>query len=186
MININNLFTEDSPTLTGIFEYDLWIRIILHAVEDIVLIDVLEEESKNGISDKYTDELKYHQQTAYSFLFDDNYYIPFDDYYIKYLCPDCDLYNTVKMSVFSNGYICSCGKKIIEPEEVDYELKEIKKEICFREILNLFNIETVDKFRELLKKRIVKLKVLKRQRREKQRIQRKIKQEKKIKKGDFK
>lgn len=168
MINLNALFTEDTTSLTDLFEYGIWIMAIKKAQEDIVLIDILEEEFKTGISDKYTDELKEYQKSAYGFLFDDDYRINFDDYRIKYICSDCGLDKTTRMSSFIKGDQCFCGK-INKFESVDYEIVENLKEISFKELLSLFDITYINKFRSMMKKRIEVLKVKKREKRIKQR-----------------
>jgi predicted RNA-binding Zn-ribbon protein involved in translation (DUF1610 family) len=131
---------------------DLWMKVIQRAIDDILLIRIMES---NG--EEITEEMKEWKESAESFLFDEDYYIPFDDYEVTIECPKCGSQWKKQMStVVAEKSRCSKCKYKISTKYIDYRIisKDIKTEISLEELISLWGIENITLFREGCKKRI--------------------------------
>jgi len=145
-----------TETIRKSFVTDLWMKVLHRAIDDIVLYTVMRD---NGIPLKEED-IEF-EQSAYGFLFDDDYRIPMDDYDVHVFCSSCEKYSySDKMSVLSAGE-SRCPKcKVIQDEKTtNYKIfpgKKIK-DISLEELLALWGIDDINGFRKGTKARIEEL-----------------------------
>jgi hypothetical protein len=141
-----------SDILSKSFVTDLWMKVIGRAVDDLVSISLMRQQ---GLPLK--DEDKESEETAMSFLFDDNHRIAIDDYLVSVTCVSCQTIFSSPMSTFS-----CCESKCIrcdylaDPKICDYEITEnqVYKDISLRELLATWDIDDIDGFRNGVRERI--------------------------------
>ncbi len=148
----NDLTTKSNIT-------DLWIKVLHKAVEDIVLFRLMKEEEK-----ELTEEEKGYEKSAYGLLFDPKYKIPFDDYYVKVICKCGATKQQLISLVVAENYKCfNCSHKT-SPKTTSFKFvqEQSLKELTLEDILAIWGIEDIEKFRKEIKYRIEKLIEMKR------------------------
>lgn len=138
------------------FVTDLWMKVIHRAIDDIVMYRSMKDMGK----ELNEEDLEF-EDTAYKFLFDDNYRIPVDDYLIDIECSKCKRKILGKMmSDLSNNKItCDFCKSKISPASVAYKESQntITRDMNIRELLSLWGIEDIAGFRDGVLDRIEEL-----------------------------
>lgn len=140
---------------------ELWMKVIQKAIEDAAFAQSLRN---NG--EQISEEIKEWEESALSFLFDDNHRIPFDDYMVEISCPRCGFTWTNYMSTASaETSICTECKYKINSKYIEYRIKSEQaiKEISLAELISLWGVENISMFRDGCKKRINELSQKKRQ-----------------------
>jgi hypothetical protein len=141
-----------SDVLSKSFVTDLWMKVISRAVDDLVSIELLKKQ--NVILKEEDKEI---EETATSFLFDDNHRIALDDYLVDIVCVSCQWHSTSPMSEFSgHESICPNCNDLIDPRVCDYEITEqqVYRDISLRELLSVWEIEDIVGFRNGVRERI--------------------------------
>lgn len=138
------------------FVTDLWMKVIHRAIDDIVMYRSMREEDK-----ELNEEEEEFEDSAYKFLFDDEYRIPVDDYLIDIQCPECQtLQSSRKMSEFSNSKVeCTqCNTSLLSSCSL-YKVADgtIVKDMNLRELLSLWGMEDIAGFRDGILERIEEL-----------------------------
>ena len=146
-----------TKTINKSFVTDLWMKVLHRAIDDLVLCRFIRESGKTIKPEDL--EL---EESAYKFLFDDEYRIPFDDYNVFVTCSVCEdnVYED-RMSIVAAGEskcdICHVkqSEKILD---YDCEIADTQiKDISLRELLSLWNINDINGFRIGTRKRIEEL-----------------------------
>lgn len=139
---------------------DLWLKVIQRAMDDAALAKAARDNDKVISSEMAEDE-----DSALSFLFNKDHKIPFDDYEVEIICPKCNIRWNAKMSTVSAvPSICTACKYKISTKYIEYRIanKKVKIEISLEELLSLFGIQNIEKFRDGCWKRIEELSLRKR------------------------
>jgi hypothetical protein len=134
---------------------DLWMKVIQRAIEDAAFAKSLRDSGE-----ELTDEVLDWEDSAIEFLFNDNHKIPFDDYVVEISCPRCGFEWSNQMSVVAaETSICSKCKYKINTKYIEYRIKkeQILKEISLEELVSLWGVNDIDRFREGCRKRIDEL-----------------------------
>jgi hypothetical protein len=132
---------------------NMWIRVILRAVDDLILCEY--KYRKNG---SLTDEEMEFETTANGFLFDYQWRIPLDDYLVNVICQKCKRGKSAKpmSKVAGNSSVCECCGHKTSWKYVVYETipgQDIK-DISFNELISSWGFENVNSVREYLKQYI--------------------------------
>jgi hypothetical protein len=141
-----------SDILSKSFVTDLWMKVISRAVDDLVSIELLK---KQNVALKEED--KEIEETATSFLFNDNHRIALDDYLVNVVCISCQWHSVHSMSEFSgHESVCPNCENLIDPRVCDYEITEqqVYKDISLRELLSVWEIDDITGFRNGVRERI--------------------------------
>jgi hypothetical protein len=150
------------------FVTDLWTKVLHRAIDDIVMYTIMRE---NNTELKQEDlEL---EESAHSLLFNDDHRIRMDDYKIIITCCSCKKNHMKYMSQFSQ-YVCSCPHcdYVLSNKETKYKYLEgqIIKEMSLAELLSMWNINNIERFRVGVRKRIKELIVRKKKAAENRRL----------------
>jgi len=141
-----------TETISKSFVTDLWMKVLHRAIDDVVLYKTMR---MNGTPLKEED-LEF-EQSAYDFLFDDDYRIPMDDYQVVIKCANCDIDYLDKMSILAANY-SECPKCKTKQDEkmAHYKISDTSqvKDISLSELLEMWNIDDIDGFRRGAKLRI--------------------------------
>ena len=144
-----------TATINKSFVTDLWMKVLHRAINDIVLYTIMKD---NNIQLKEED-LEF-EQSAYNFLFNDDYRIPIDDYNIVIMCSGCTRNYNDKMSILSAGD-SRCPNCYTPQDEktTEYTISTTSnvKDISLEELLTLWNIDDINGFRKGTKARIQEL-----------------------------
>lgn len=141
-----------SDILSKSFVTDLWMKVISRAVDDLVSIALIKKQDT-----ELKDEDKELENSATSFLFNDDHRIALDDYLVDVICVSCQCVSNFPMSEFSGGdAICSGCQTEIDPKLCDCNITEGQtyKDISLKELLATWNIEDIDGFRSGVRERI--------------------------------
>lgn len=142
--------------LSKSFATDLWMKVIHRAIDDIVMYRSMKEIGK----DLSEEDLEF-EDSAYKFLFDDNYRIPVDDYLVDIECSKCNSKLLgKKMSDLSNNKITCCNCEFeITTNSALYTISSntIIRDMNLRELLSLWEIEDITGFRDGVLDRIEEL-----------------------------
>jgi len=138
------------------FATDLWMKVIHRAIDDIVMYKSMRETDKS-----LSEEDEEFEDSAYHFLFNDNYRILVDDYLVDIECPKCRcLTAKTKMSQLSKdkAKCASCGLSIrLSTASYTISDKTVIRDMNLAELLSLWGIEDVAGFREGVLERIEEL-----------------------------
>lgn len=141
-----------SDILSKSFVTDLWMKVIGRAVDDLVSINLMRQQGT-----PLKDEDKESEESAMSFLFDDNHRIALDDYLVDITCVNCMASLSEPMSQFTGGEsICSGCNTPVDPKVCDYTITEnqVYRDISLQELLATWDIDDIDGFREGVRNRI--------------------------------
>jgi len=134
------------------FAADLWTKVIIRAIDDIALYQWMREMGRT----LKEEELAY-EESAKSFLFDDEYSIPMDDYLVNITCVKCNTGWPESMSkAAGNDSVCpSCGKKT-SWKYTNYEMidGQVLKNISLKELISLWGVDDIVGFRAGCHRRI--------------------------------
>ena len=137
------------------FVTDLWTKVLHRAIDDIVIYRIMKESS---VELKPEDiEL---EESAYSLLFNNDHRICMDDYRVIVTCNFCNKTHTRYMSGFVRELLdCPFCKKTLNNKETEYYMLENQKvkNMSLAELLSMWNIHDVNRFRVGVKKRIEEL-----------------------------
>ena len=125
---------------------DLWMKVIQRAIEDAALA-----KSARDNDEEISEEMNKWEDSALSFLFNNDHKIPFDDYLVEIICPKCGNAWTNAMSVVSaEPSICSGCKYKISTKYIEYRItnEEVVSEISLAELISLWGIEDIEGFRD--------------------------------------
>jgi hypothetical protein len=141
-----------TDVLSKSFTTDLWMKVITRAIDDVALYTFLHREEK-----ELTEEELLLASSAYSFLFDDDYRIPIDDYEVDIVCNKCDdIWLSTMSEVAGTDVVCPlCGHKT-GWKFTEYTITEnqVVKEISLEELISLWGVEDIVGFRNGCKNRI--------------------------------
>jgi len=144
---------------------ELWMKVLHKAVDDIVTFTIKIEDGE-----ELTKEEEYEIETANGILFDPDWRVPIDDYYVEVICSRCGHAWAMKMSVVaSEEAICAKCKRKTKPKTTSYIVsdKHVVREISLEELLSIWGLENVEAFREGTRRQIEDLKIKKRSTQEK-------------------
>lgn len=151
MIEKTNEYLYASDIRAVFPETDLWAKVISKAIDDIIAFELAKERKSVNIH-KDIEPLAIE---ASHFLFSDDYFFPFDNYVICISCPTCTARHYIYMTEFSSSkFSCLCGYLFAEPNNINYDIHEQEKEINLKELISLWGLNNIKKFRELLIKEI--------------------------------
>jgi len=138
-----------NDVLNKSFVTDLWMKVILRAIDDVALYTIMRVTNK-----KLREEDLENESSALGFLFDEDYRIPMDDYLVDVICPECKNVSTEVISdVAGQRFFCSCGTIT---RNIEYTLtgQQRIKDISLRELISLWGIDNIEEFRTGLRRRI--------------------------------
>ena len=124
---------------------DIWMKVIRRAIEDAALCKTNRD---HGI--KLTEEEEQWEISALGFLFDPSWVVPFDDYFVDITCPKCQsIWSNLMSVVAAENSVCPKCKNSINPKYVTYNITEEQgiREIDLRELLSLWGVYNMEKFR---------------------------------------
>lgn len=129
-------------------EINLWGKVIKLAITDIIYHELTEETTPHKL--KPIDKENY--ISAVNFLYDDEYYFPFDDYYVVFQCEKCNMINSILLSelVKTKDYCKNCLAHI-DSENTNYEIDQIQKEINLKELCSIMGMEDINFLRKSFK-----------------------------------
>ena len=142
---------------------NLWIKVINKAIDDLALF-IRNFEDEKLLSE---DDWKI-AQSAYCFLFIDNYSVPIDDYNVDVYCSFCEEIWVSKMSYLTQQLDleteqaeiqCLNCKNYTSFNDLSYEMSRNQKikTINLQELLSIWECKDVQKFREKTFKKIKEL-----------------------------
>jgi len=145
------LFSARDDSIKNSWIHELWMKVIIVAIEDISYCEILRREGEKPSEQQLKEEI-----TARQFLFDDEYFIPLDDYCIDVHCNKCGGIWTEFISILAgNRVTCPECNASVSWKHIEYIISEREfKTINLRELLSLFDIENITAFREGILKRI--------------------------------
>lgn len=132
---------------------DLWIKVISKAIDDIIYYRVIKEkENKRPLKEE--EQIDF--DNAIAFLFDDDYKIPFDDYFVAAQCSICDEKTEVYMSYLASGIeMCRNCSARYSVDDTKYTIEKIHKEVNLKELLSIiWGSEDIKMFRKGVKDKI--------------------------------
>lgn len=132
-------------------EINLWGKVIKSAITDIVYYDTTKILKNRKLKRKH----KEWKISALNFLFNDDFFFPFDTYSIQFNCEFCHTSNSCKITEYVNSlHVCSSCSKLLNNEETSFQIIEVKKEINLRELLSVMGLENIEYLRKSFKKEI--------------------------------
>ena len=147
--------TSRSQVINKSGEADLWIEVIQKSINDIALFKTLRQEGK-----KLTEEEEEYEESAWRFIFDDEYRIPMDDYLITITCARCEKkWNNYVSKASGSHVVCPVCRHRTSWKFATYEMEpeQVIREMSLSELLSLFGINNLDEFRTGVKKRVEEL-----------------------------
>ena len=138
---------------------DLWMKVIQRAIEDAALA-----KSARDNDEVLSSEMAEDEDSALSFLFNNDHKVPFDDYEVEIICPKCSQRWNATMSIVSaEPSICSGCKYKISTKYIEYRIteKKVTAEISLEELISLWGVENIEAFRDGCWNRIEELSVRK-------------------------
>jgi hypothetical protein len=134
------------------FVTDLWTKVLHRAIDDIVMYTIMREA---GTELKQEDlEL---EDSANSLLFNDEHRICMDDYRIIVTCLACKKHNVMYMSKFAQKEcMCPHCDECLNNKETTYSYLDNQqiKEMSLAELLSMWDIHDIKRFRIGVRKRI--------------------------------
>lgn len=134
------------------FVTELWMKVITRAIDDIALYHVMKKKGKT-----LTEEDLANEESAFGFLFDDDYFIPMDDYLVDLICPKCKtLWTDYLSTIIGQNYKCDSCQTIINKKYIQYTItdKQKIKDITLTELISIWGVEDIKGFRLGVKRRI--------------------------------
>ena len=144
-----------NDVLNKSFVTDLWMKVITRAIDDLALYEIMRRKGK-----ELREEDLENEESALGFLFDDNYYIPMDDYLVDVKCSKCEgVWTELLSTVVGQNSKCQLCHTIISKKYIEYEItgQQRIKEISLRELISLWGIEDINGFREGTKRRVLEI-----------------------------
>jgi hypothetical protein len=145
------LNSRSEDLLPKSFVTDLWMKVIMRAIDDLIYIGILERLGK-----ELQGEDLVIKETAEGFIFDDGYEIFFEDYLIECKCQKCE-YTWQKPMSEAAGFDVTCQRCDYKSswKTAVYRIPDQKvKSICLQELLSLWGIENFEEVREGIKTRV--------------------------------
>lgn len=125
---------------------ELWMKVIQRAIEDAALAKENRDKDK-----KISEEMKENEDSALSFLFNDDHRIPFDDFVIEIKCPRCNQKwkDTISKASEKNS-VCSNCKYVINIKYIEYRITNeyITKSISLAELIEFWGVHDIEGFRD--------------------------------------
>jgi len=141
----NNIFNKSFVT-------DLWMRVITKAIEDVALYSLMRQKGKILKEEEIENE-----ESAISFLFNEDHRIPLSDYLVDVYCHKCkETWTTLISKITGQDSICQNCNETIHKKYIEYTITENQemKEISLAELISLWGIENIKAFRIGAKQRI--------------------------------
>jgi hypothetical protein len=136
--------------LSKSFVTDLWMKVITRAIDDVALYKVMRHKGR-----KLKEEELLNEESAWEFLFNDDYRIPMGDYLVDVVCPVCNTISKEYISDIVGQYFgCPKCKEVTKNPEFTITEEQKMKEISLRELISLWGIENIEQFRVGVSKRI--------------------------------
>jgi DNA-directed RNA polymerase subunit RPC12/RpoP len=151
----NAFISSRNDVLNKSFAADLWMKVINRAIDDLVIYTIYELEGK-----ELKEEEKEYKESAYGFLFDENYTIALDDYEAIVRCQKCGQETPRRMSIVtSEDFVCpKCRNKITAKTAAGNVVNfSSRVETTLEELLSYWGMDNVEAFRTGCEKRIKEL-----------------------------
>ena len=134
------------------FATDLWIKVIIRAIDDAALYKFMKLVNKTLNEEEQEDE-----KLAWSFLFNDDHRVPMGDYLVDVICPKCNgTWSSYMSHAAGSDSICiHCGHKT-SWKYTTYQITNDQGivDISLQELISLWSIEDLDGFRKGCRRRI--------------------------------
>jgi hypothetical protein len=143
---------------------ELWMKVLHKAVDDIATYSLKQER------EELTKEEEFDLANAYGILFDPDWRIHIDDYFVNVHCPKCETLWPMKMSIVaSEDVTCPKCKRKTKPKTTLFTKADqyVTREISLEDLLAIWGLEDVIGFRDGIKNQIRVLKMKKREIRKK-------------------
>lgn len=127
-------------------------KVINRAIEDLSLYKLMRAQGKELKEEEV--EL---EQTAESFLFNENHRVAMDDYQVDIICPKCQhRWESMMSSAAGLESVCPRCSYKTNWKFTEYELTEnqVIKDISLEELISLWGVEDIDGFRKGCRRRI--------------------------------
>jgi hypothetical protein len=143
-----------SNILSKSFVTELWVKVIRRAIDDIALYQTIRKLGRT-----LSEEDLQFEESAYSFLFNDDHKFPVCDYFVDATCSKCNRVWTSYISSLSSGdkkIICpicrypNTRKKLYCVIAKDQTISELS----LKDLLEIWDVYNIDGFREGCRKEI--------------------------------
>lgn len=128
------------------FVTDLWMQVINRAINDIAQSRIM-----RALGIPLKEEDIDNEESAVSFLFNDNHRIPLDDYIVDVICQKCDhIWQNMMSVVSSTDMECPKCRSRSSWKYTIYRITEEQtiREISLKELVSIWGIEDIDLFRK--------------------------------------